>query len=99
MTSERLVVPPDEPFVLRPEGDLDAARAAQLLAEATGAAQPLVTIDLAGVRFTDSGGLGGLIRLRSRLRAAGRDVVLRNPTPQLVRLLSITGTRDQFRWR
>ena len=50
-----------------------------------------VTLDLAGVTFLDSSGLACIGRARSALAAAGRELVLRSPTPPVRRVLDITG--------
>jgi anti-sigma B factor antagonist len=55
-----------------------------------------LTIDLAGVEFVDSSGLRALLWANRRATEAGGDVVLRSPTPQLRRVLEITGTASLF---
>src|SRR4051794_16235048 len=65
-----------EPFVIAPEGELDlyAARAlAPELNEATGATHPRVIVDLSGVTFIDSSGLGLILQAHQRLQRQGRD--------------------------
>jgi anti-anti-sigma factor len=58
----------------------------------------IVIIDLRQLRFVDSSGLGALIALRDSTRAAGRRLLLRRPPAQLLRLMSITQTYNQFEW-
>jgi anti-sigma B factor antagonist len=55
-----------------------------------------LTIDLAGVEFVDSSGLRALLWATRRAADAGGDLVLRSPTPQLRRVLEITGTMSLF---
>ncbi len=56
-----------------------------------------VVLELSGVTFIDSGGLGLLVRLSAVARAAGGDLKLAAPSPQLVRLLEITCLTKVFR--
>lgn len=58
--------------------------------------QPIV-IDLAAVEFIDSSGLRSLLGASRRARERETEVVLRNPSPEVRRLLEITGTEGQFR--
>ncbi|MFE2914812.1 STAS domain-containing protein [Kitasatospora indigofera] len=48
-------------------------------------------IDLAGVTFCDSCGLGALLRARIETERAGLKLRLAHPTNAVVRLLEITG--------
>ena len=54
------------------------------------------TIDLAAVEFIDSSGLRSLLAASRRAEERGTHVILRSPSAGVVRLLSITGTTDQF---
>lgn len=78
--------------VCRPVGELDAFTVSQFrqaLAEmATG--QRLV-IDMSGIPFVDSAGLGALIGAIRRTRELGGDVAVACNRPTLVRLLRTTG--------
>ncbi len=78
--------------VCRPAGELDAftvGQFRQVLAEL--ATTPRLVIDLAGVPFIDSAGLGALIGGIRRARELGGDVAVSCNRPQLVRLLRTTG--------
>jgi anti-sigma B factor antagonist len=55
-----------------------------------------VVIDLAAVEFIDSSGLRSLLSASRRAQGRNTSVVLRNPSPGVRRLLSITGTTEQF---
>ncbi|MEO6122641.1 MAG: STAS domain-containing protein [Ilumatobacteraceae bacterium] len=57
--------------------------------------QPVV-IDLAAVEFIDSSGLRSLLAASRRAEGRGTRVVLRQPSAGVMRLLSITGTTEQF---
>jgi anti-sigma B factor antagonist len=78
--------------ICRPVGELDAFTVSQFrqaLAEL--AASPRLLIDLAGVPFVDSAGLGALIGGIRRVRELGGDVAVSCPRPTLTRLLHTTG--------
>jgi anti-sigma B factor antagonist len=78
--------------VCRPIGELDAFTVSQFrqsLAEL--AATDRLLIDLAGVPFVDSAGLGALIGGIRRVRELGGDVAVACPRPTLIRLLHTTG--------
>lgn len=78
--------------ICRPIGELDAFTVSQFrqsLAELASSAQLL--IDLSGVPFVDSAGLGALIGGIRRVRELGGDVAVACPRPTLTRLLRTTG--------
>lgn len=56
-----------------------------------------IAVDLSGVTFIDSTGLGVLLGSARRGRRAGHEVVLRNPVPTVLRVLEITGLLRVFR--
>lgn len=76
----------------RPVGELDAYTVAQFR-EALGelSSKPRLVIDLSGVPFMDSAGLGALIGGIRRAREAGGDVAVACSRPTLTRLLHTTG--------
>ncbi len=49
-----------------------------------------VILDLSAVSFIDSGGLGLLVRMMASARAAGGDLKVAAPSPQIVKLLETT---------
>lgn len=78
--------------VSRPVGELDAFTVSQFrqaLAEI--ASQPRLIIDMSGVPFVDSAGLGALIGGIRRARELGGDVVVVCNRASLVRTLRTTG--------
>ncbi|MDQ3146174.1 MAG: STAS domain-containing protein [Actinomycetota bacterium] len=82
----------DDYLVCRPVGELDAFTVGQFreaLAEMSGTSRML--IDLSGVPFLDSAGLGALIGGVRRSREAGGDVAVFGARPSVARLLHTTG--------
>lgn len=78
--------------ILRPVGELDAFTVTdfrQALADA--ASSERLIIDMSGVPFVDSAGLGALIGGIRRARELGGDVAVACNRPTLVRLLRTTG--------
>jgi len=55
-----------------------------------------VTIDMAGVDFIDSAGLGVLIGAVGRLRERGGRLMLRHLQPAARKVIDITGLQDVF---
>jgi anti-sigma B factor antagonist len=83
---------PDGAVIYRPGGDLDALTVQEFraaLGEVAGCGK--LVIDLAGVTFVDSAGLGALIGGIRAVRERGGDVVIAGGRPALVRLLQTTG--------
>ncbi|MBW3644458.1 MAG: STAS domain-containing protein [Actinobacteria bacterium] len=78
--------------VCRPVGELDAFTVGQFREALTelGGSRRLV-IDLSGVPFLDSAGLGALIGGVRRAREAGGDVAVYGARPAVARLLHTTG--------
>jgi len=50
-----------------------------------------VVVDLSGLTYIDSVGIGLLVATRRRLDSEGRRFSVRDPAPQVLRLLEITG--------
>jgi anti-sigma B factor antagonist len=87
----------DEETVVTVSGELDMSTAAQLtdtvneeLREAPGR----IVLDLAGLSFCDSLGLGALVVLSRTARVQQIYLLLRNPSPFFTRMLDITGVRE-----
>ena len=75
-------------------GELDPATApvlADAIASLETAGVDDVVIDLAGVTFLDSSGVRVLVSAREQLRASGATLTLRAPSPNIRRVLEITG--------
>ncbi len=80
-------------------GELDLADAPGLashLITAMAACGPSIIVDLAGLAFIDSCGLGVLVRVLKWTRESGGDMVLAAPQQQVRRVLSVTGLIDAF---
>jgi len=80
-------------------GELDVSSAGRLrscLFEMLTAGPVNVTIDLAGLSFIDSTGLGVLVGAVKRAREQGGDVVLRDPTRSTRKVLEISGLAKIF---
>jgi anti-sigma B factor antagonist len=82
----------DDHIVCRPAGDLDAYTVAAFREKLTELANhPRVIIDLSGVPFMDSAGLGALIGGIRKARDNDAKVVVACDRPALTRLLHTTG--------
>jgi anti-sigma B factor antagonist len=83
---------PDGFVICRPIGELDAFTVSQFrqtLSEL--ASSERLVIDMSGIPFVDSAGLGALIGGIRRTRELGGDVAVACDRPTLVRLLRTTG--------
>ena len=84
-----------EELVVRVSGELDITVRAALV-EQVGAAlrdgppPPRLALDLGGVTFCDSSGLGALLDIRRLADEAGVPMVLREVPAQVARLLDLT---------
>lgn len=81
-------------------GDLDIASEVELVVRGreflASSDVGVVELDLGGVTFIDSSGLGALVRLHKLAQSAGRRMVLANVPPRVARVLSLTGLSDLF---
>lgn len=80
--------------VLRPDGDLDVYTVGSLrdaLGRMIEESTPRVVVDLDGVPFMDSSGLGALMGGVRRLREAGGDLAIACTREQHLKLFTITG--------
>ena len=53
-------------------------------------------VDLSGVTFIDSSGLGALVSIRNAAEAAGRAMSLHIVSPSIISLFELTGLRAAF---
>jgi anti-sigma B factor antagonist len=84
---------------LRLAGEIDITRTRELtetLNELVGSTDGAALIDVSGVTFMDSTGLGALVKTNERLRRQSRDLVLVCPPGPVLDLLDATGLRDRF---
>ncbi len=86
--------------VLRAEGELDIASAAELREAGESAFADdgctTVRLDLAGVDFIDSTGLGVLVGLRNTALSSGKSLVLGDRSATVARLLDLSGLTGVF---
>src|SRR4051794_37323780 len=81
------------------KGDLDLSAAATLVEaiDEIFAGSPLtVTVDLAGVTFLDSSGLGALLTLHARCLTEGVAFRAANPPGNVTRVLELTNLTELF---
>jgi stage II sporulation protein AA (anti-sigma F factor antagonist) len=81
---------------MRVQGEIDLSTAPEVRAEVGRIARPgmQVVIDLTGVGFMDSTGLGSLVWARRRLRRIGGDILIVRPRPNVRRVLEISGVSE-----
>lgn len=78
------------------ELDLPAGDALEALVTPLIGADQQVEIDVRGVEFVDSSGLGALIVLSQLAQDAGGGIVLRDPSPAVMSALDLTQTGSLF---
>lgn len=72
-------------------GELDASTSRELAEHLTGPPGSLVVVDLAGLTFIDSSGLGAIHAARRKAIEDGGNLVVCRPNPAVLRVLEITG--------
>ena len=80
-------------------GELDAAssvRLRRLLTDLIRLRTQRIVVDMSGVRFMDSSGLGALLANRVAAEGIGLTFGIANPSAQVARVLEITGTYDRL---
>jgi anti-sigma B factor antagonist len=85
--------------VLAVRGEIDVATAPQLreqLLELVSAGHKQIVVDLAGVDFLDSTGLGVLVGGLKRVRSNDGELALACPQPRVLRVFEITGLTQVF---
>lgn len=88
----------DGSCVLAVAGEIDLDCADELVSRAQTCLDrgvPL-TLDVSGIEFMDSSGLGALVRIRNEAAARELALIIANMTPRLDRLFQITGLLDAF---
>ncbi|HEY3414048.1 MAG TPA: STAS domain-containing protein [Armatimonadota bacterium] len=84
----------DDLVIVRLTGELDSMNVADLSQTYTGLLDgggPLFVMDLAGLEFIDSAGLGGLVALWERTLERGCFVAIGAQSPRVKEVLQITG--------
>lgn len=87
----------DDETVVVVTGELDMSTAEQFteaITEQLRTNQRRVVVDLAGLTFCDSLGLGTLVVLSRTARLQQTYLVLRNPSPFFTRMLEVTGVHE-----
>jgi anti-sigma B factor antagonist len=85
--------------VLEVSGEIDVASAPEFHKSASdliASGPPIAVIDLSGVSFIDSTGLGVLVRAETQAREAGKSLRLVVTQPQIMKLLELTGLDEVF---
>jgi anti-sigma B factor antagonist len=84
--------------VISVSGELDLASANTFVDEVTMSAtdSKVVRLDLGGVTFMDSTGLGALIKIRNWTAGRGGSMLLVAASPAVERVLELTGMSDIF---
>jgi len=83
----------DGAVVLRPDGRLNLAVAADLRDQLRGLVQGghcRIVVDLSGVESIDSSGLGALVSGLKAARQSGGDLLITGPSAQVVAVLELT---------
>ena len=75
-------------------GEIDGATAPELAATLQRFEHESVTVDLAGVTFIDSAGLGTLVQAHQRSNVAGGRLTVRGSHPNVQKTFEITGLAD-----
>ncbi|MEV0569272.1 STAS domain-containing protein [Dactylosporangium sp. NPDC050588] len=79
-------------------GEIDMSTAGRLTAVLTrvltGTRPSRLVVDLAGVRFMDSTGIGALVQARRLATTTGTALRVTNPSPIVTKVLQITGLFD-----
>ena len=100
LTLQSDIDPADRPVVIA-VGSIDLASRDSFLKFADGALRSSdakeFVLDLGGITFLDSLGLGALVQLDREGGYRGRTMVLRNPSERVLRLLETVGLRDLWR--
>ena len=84
-------------FTLPLQGEIDILTVEQLrmqLSDAVDRRPRRLAVDMAGVSFIDSTGLGALISAFQRARDNGTDFVLANPSTQVRQILVLSGLME-----
>jgi anti-sigma B factor antagonist len=89
----------DNASVLHVTGEVDVATAPRLreqVVKLVGEGETRIVIDLEGVEFIDSTGLGVLVGALKRARTHGGDVVIVCTQTRILKVLEITGLNHVF---
>lgn len=82
---------------VRVTGEIDMSNAPELsdfLAQLIESEQRDLAMDLSGIEFMDSSGLGVLVKAHQLLAEREQSLVLRSPSPQVMRTLEVSGLNN-----
>lgn len=88
------------PQVVQVHGEVDLANAARLrdlLTEILHRHTPHLVVDLSDINFCDSSGLAALVGAARRAELLDGELLFASPTPQLGKILRLTGLDTVFR--
>jgi anti-sigma B factor antagonist len=92
----RLEIDVQDEGVLVVHGEVDMGNAF-LLDDAIDVLAGPAVVDLAGVTFIDSTGISVLIRQHQRREVVGEPLVVKDPSPRVLRVLEVAGVIDYLR--
>jgi len=75
-------------------GEIDVATAPQLTAAIASVTEGPVVVDLSGVEFIDSSGIGALVAAHQLLAAAGRELRIGPRSRTVAHVLSVSGAEE-----
>jgi anti-sigma B factor antagonist len=95
----KIITDPPATLTVRLSGELDLMARPVVTEQVTGAlvenaGVERVAVDLGGVKFCDSSGLGALLDIRRAAERSGATIVLRAPSAGVARVLDIAGIDD-----
>ncbi|MBW3591200.1 MAG: STAS domain-containing protein [Actinobacteria bacterium] len=82
---------------VRVTGEIDMSNAPELsdfLAQLIQSEQQDLALDLSGIEFMDSSGLGVLVKTHQLLAEREQSLVIRSPSPQVLRTLEVSGLNN-----
>lgn len=80
-------------------GEVDLATAEEFenaIMELVNTKEPRLELDLSGLDYIDSTGVGILMNVKKNLLEEGQDLVIINPTPNTLKLFKLTGIDRVF---
>jgi anti-sigma B factor antagonist len=96
LPSEFRIIPTDAALVVSGEIDVHTAPELREAADAVLARRSAIRLDMSGVGFIDSSGLGALVSITEAAREAGGDLVVVAPSRAVVRLLELSGLTEHI---
>ena len=88
------IIRDESELVVAVEGQIDMATVPLLwgsLEEATSEVSTRLIVDVSGTTFVDSTGVAVFLMAHNRLRGQGAELVLRSPSPAVLKVLQVAG--------